>query len=484
MPATDAAAKGVKLERYASGGAMLLRRVASGKIVSASSHLLFRATVLATLALVFLFTFHYPSLLSRSLSLSGGGAGSEGSGMMHASHRSLLMSSSSSASATYGGAAWEKEVRRSAKPRKDGGITVLVTGAAGFVGTHCSLALRARGDGVLGLDNFNSYYDPELKRARQRLLADRGVLVLDADINDGLLLEKLFDLVAFTHVLHLAAQAGVRYAMEAPQTYVASNVAGLVSVFEVAAKHADPQPAIVWASSSSVYGLNTDAPFSEEHRTDRPASLYAATKKAGEAIAHTYNHIYGLSITGLRFFTVYGPWGRPDMAYFFFTRSIIAGEPITMFRAADGADARRDFTYIDDVVKGCLGALDTAGKSTGSKSGKKSGPAPLRVYNLGNTSPVPVTRMVTILEKLLGKKANKRIVTMPSNGDVPFTHANVSHAAHDFGYRPTTSLDAGLRHFVDWFVNYYKLDIKIAKGVRADKPSSKKKKTVATSASS
>ncbi|XP_062198489.1 UDP-glucuronate 4-epimerase 6-like [Phragmites australis] len=480
--AVDAAAKGMKLERYASGGALLLRRAASGKIVAASSHLLFRATVLATLALVFLFTLHYPSLLSRSFHLSAGAAdGGSGGAHSAASHRSLLVSS---ASASYGGPAWEKEMRRSARPSRDGGISVLVTGAAGFVGMHCSLALKARGDGVLGLDNFNSYYDPSLKRARQKLLASRGVAVLDADINDGLLLEKLFDVAAFTHVLHLAAQAGVRYAMEAPQTYVASNVAGLVSVLEVAAKHADPQPAIVWASSSSVYGLNTDAPFSEEHRTDRPASLYAATKKAGEAIAHAYNHIYGLSITGLRFFTVYGPWGRPDMAYFFFARSIVAGEPITLFRAADGADARRDFTYIDDVVKGCLGALDTTGKSTGSKSGKKSGPAPLRVYNLGNTSPVPVTRMVAILEKLLGKKANKRVVTMPSNGDVPFTHANVSHAAHDFGYRPTTSLEAGLRHFVDWFVNYYKLDTKIAKGARgADKPA-KKKKAAAMSASS
>ncbi|XP_062194402.1 UDP-glucuronate 4-epimerase 6-like [Phragmites australis] len=481
--AVDAAAKGVKLERYASGGALLLRRAASGKIVSASSHLLFRATVIATLALVFLFTLHYPSLLSRSFHLSAGAAGDGSGGAHSASHRNLLMSSASAAG-SYGGPAWEKEIRRSARPSRDGGISVLVTGAAGFVGAHCSLALKARGDGVLGLDNFNSYYDPSLKRARQRLLASRGVAVLDADINDGLLLEKLFDVAAFTHVLHLAAQAGVRYAMEAPQTYVASNVAGLVSVFEVAAKHADPQPAIVWASSSSVYGLNTDAPFSEEHRTDRPASLYAATKKAGEAIAHAYNHIYGLSITGLRFFTVYGPWGRPDMAYFFFARNIVAGEPITLFRAAGGADARRDFTYIDDIVKGCLGALDTAGKSTGSKSGKKSGPAPLRVYNLGNTSPVPVTRMVAILEKLLGKKANKRIVTMPSNGDVPFTHANVSHAAHDFGYHPTTSLEAGLRHFVEWFVNYYKLDTKIAKGARAADKSAKKKKAASMSASS
>ncbi|KAM0871746.1 hypothetical protein ACQ4PT_039184 [Festuca glaucescens] len=482
MP-TDAAAKGVKLERYASGSALLLRRVASGKFVAASSHLLFRATVLATLALVFLFAFHYPSLLSRSFSLVSADASSSSgaSRLQHTSHRSLLMSSASAAS-VYGGEKWEKEIRRSAKPRRDGGISVLVTGAAGFVGAHCSLALRARGDGVLGLDNFNSYYDPALKRGRQRLLSDRGVVVLDADINDALLLEKLFEAVPFTHVLHLAAQAGVRYAMEAPQTYVASNVAGLVSVFETAAKHADPQPAIVWASSSSVYGLNTEAPFSEEHRTDRPASLYAATKKAGEAIAHSYNHIYGLSITGLRFFTVYGPWGRPDMAYFSFARSIVAGDPITLY-----ADARRDFTYIDDVVKGCVGALDTAGRSTGSaRSGKKSGPAPLRVYNLGNTSPVPVTRMVAILEKLLGKKANKRVVSMPSNGDVPFTHANVSHAAHDFGYRPTTSLDAGLRHFVDWFVEYYKLDTKIAKGAAGatGKKPATKKKAAAMSASS
>ncbi|GJM98351.1 hypothetical protein PR202_ga15352 [Eleusine coracana subsp. coracana] len=480
---TDAAAKGVKLERYASGGALLLRRAASGKLVSASSHLLFRATVLATLALVFLFTLHYPSLLSRSFHLSSSASTSTSlaSSSAQHSHRSLLMSSSPSTSAagTYSGAKWEEQIRRSARPARDGGISVLVTGAAGFVGTHCSLALKARGDGVLGLDNFNAYYDPALKRARQALLASRGVLILDADINDALLLAKLFDVAAFTHVLHLAAQAGVRYAMEAPQTYVASNVAGLVSVFEAAAKHADPQPAIVWASSSSVYGLNTDAPFSEDHRTDRPASLYAATKKAGEAIAHAYNHIYGLSLTGLRFFTVYGPWGRPDMAYFSFASAIVAGEPITLF-----ADARRDFTFIDDVVRGCLGALDTAGRSTGSaRTGKKTGPAPLRVYNLGNTSPVPVTRMVAILEKLLGKKANKRVVTMPSNGDVPFTHANVSHAAHDFGYRPTTSLEAGLRHFVDWFVDYYKLDVKIAtaNAKPTDNKTAKKKKKMSAS---
>ncbi|CAL9194760.1 unnamed protein product, partial [Musa hybrid cultivar] len=404
--------KTAKLERCNN----YLRRVNSAKIISASSRLLFRASILATVALILLFTLHYPPLLLLS-HYSAAAARS--------SHRSLL-----SSDVTYGGAAWEREVRSSATPRRPSGLTVLVTGAAGFVGTHCSLALKKRGDGVVGLDNFNSYYDPSLKRARQSLLSRHGVLVVDGDINDTPLLTKLLDVVPFSHVLHLAAQAGVRYAMRNPQSYVTSNVAGLVALLEVAAKHADPQPAIVWASSSSVYGLNTATPFSELHRTDRPASLYAATKKAGEAIAHTYNHIYGLSITGLRFFTVYGPWGRPDMAYFSFTNNILWGKPITLFRVQDGTAVQRDFTYIDDVVKGCLGALDTAERSTGS-GGKKRGPAQLRVYNLGNTSPVPVAKMVGILEELLGKKAKKHVVTLPQNGDVPYTHANVSMAERD-----------------------------------------------------
>uniref|UniRef100_A0A0D9XA02 UDP-glucuronate 4-epimerase n=1 Tax=Leersia perrieri TaxID=77586 RepID=A0A0D9XA02_9ORYZ len=458
--AVDAAAKGIKPPpppQHQQQLLMVRRVAASGKLLSAaSSHLLFRATLLATLSLVFLFTLHYPSLLSHSFHLSSSPSSISSNTLpasRSSSHRILLGSSPS----------WS-DVLRSATPtrRRDGGagISVLVTGAAGFVGAHCSLALRARGDGVVGLDNFNAYYSPSLKRARASLLASRGVAVIDGDINDGALLSRLLDAAPFTHVLHLAAQAGVRHALRDPQAYVASNVAGLVSVLEAAARRPH-QPAVVWASSSSVYGLNDKSPFSEDHRTDRPASLYAATKKAGEAIAHAYNHIYGLSITGLRFFTVYGPWGRPDMAYFAFARSIVAGEPITLFRGA-----RRDFTYIDDVVRGCLGALDTAGESTGGgvRGGKKRGVAPLRIYNLGNTSPVDVARMVGILEKLLGRKANKRVVTMPSNGDVPFTHANVSRAARDFGYRPTTSLDAGLRHFVEWFVDYYKIDLaKIAK---------------------
>ncbi|XP_057419498.1 UDP-glucuronate 4-epimerase 5-like [Lotus japonicus] len=354
---------------------------------------------------------------------------------------------------SWGGPLWEKRVAKSARRTSASGLTVLVTGAAGFVGTHVSLALKRRGDGVLGLDNFNRYYDPNLKRARQRLLDRAGVFVVSGDVNDATLLRKLFDVVPFTHVMHLAAQAGVRYAMQNPGSYVHSNIAGFVNLLE-ACKSANPQPSIVWASSSSVYGLNSKVPFSEKDRTDQPASLYAATKKAGEEIAHTYNHIYGLSITALRFFTVYGPWGRPDMAYFFFTKDILKGKQVTIFEAPDGGTVARDFTYIDDVVKGCLGALDTAKKSTGS-GGKKKGPAQFRVFNLGNTSPVPVTELVKILEKLLKVKAKKKVLPMPRNGDVRFTHANISLAHRDLGYRPTTDLETGLRKFVKWYLEFY-----------------------------
>ncbi|KAF2282673.1 hypothetical protein P3X46_014650 [Hevea brasiliensis] len=354
---------------------------------------------------------------------------------------------------SWGGSAWEKRVRASARIRSRNGFSVLVTGAAGFVGTHVSAALKRRGDGVLGLDNFNDYYDPSLKRARQALLERTGVYIVEGDINDVALLKKLFEVVQFTHVMHLAAQAGVRYAMENPGSYVHSNIAGFVSLLEVC-KNANPQPAIVWASSSSVYGLNTKVPFSEKDRTDQPASLYAATKKAGEEIAHTYNHIYGLSLTGLRFFTVYGPWGRPDMAYFFFTRDILKRKSIPIFEAANHGTVARDFTYIDDIVKGCLASLDTAEKSTGS-GGKKKGPAQLRVFNLGNTSPVPVTDLVGILERLLKVKAKRNIMKLPRNGDVQFTHANISLAQSELGYKPTTDLQTGLKKFVRWYLSYY-----------------------------
>ncbi|KAJ8447247.1 hypothetical protein Cgig2_030478 [Carnegiea gigantea] len=430
-----------KLERYNS----YLRRVNNTKLLAASSKLLFRATLLIALVLVFVFTINYPPI------------GGDGNFLNAPMHTPNFLSA-----AFYGsGASWEKQVRHSSTPRRPNGFSVLVTGAAGFVGTHCSLALKKRGDGVLGLDNFNSYYDPSLKRARQKLLSRHQIFLVEADLNDTPMLNKLFDIVPFTHVLHLAAQAGVRYAMQNPQSYVASNIAGFVNLLEVA-KAANPQPAIVWASSSSVYGLNKENPFSERDRTDQPASLYAATKKAGEEIAHTYNHIYGLSLTGLRFFTVYGPWGRPDMAYFFFTKDILQGKEISIYKTPEGKEVARDFTYIDDVVKGCLGALDTAQKSTGS-GGQKHGPAQLRVYNLGNTSPVPVGRLVSILEGLLGVKANKRVITMPRNGDVPYTHANVTLAHKDFGYKPTTDLAAGLRKFVKWYVGYYGVQPRVKK---------------------
>lgn len=439
--------KTTKLERYNS----YLRRVNNTKLLAASSKLLFRATLLVALLLVFFFTLNYPI---------GGGDPAQSTPSIHTTSRFFT-------SGFYGsGATWEKQVRQSSTPRRPNGFSVLVTGAAGFVGTHCSIALRKRGDGVLGLDNFNSYYDPSLKRARQKLLSRNQIFIVEADLNDTPMLNKLFDIVPFTHVLHLAAQAGVRYAMKNPQSYVQSNIAGFINLLEVA-KAAVPQPAIVWASSSSVYGLNKENPFSEVDRTDQPASLYAATKKAGEEIAHTYNHIYGLSLTGLRFFTVYGPWGRPDMAYFFFTKDILQGKPINIYKTHDGTEVARDFTYIDDIVKGCLGALDTAEKSTGS-GGKKRGPAQLRVYNLGNTSPVGVGRLVNILEGLLNVKAKKHVITMPRNGDVPFTHANVTLAHKDFAYKPTTDLATGLRKFVKWYVGYYGVQSKVKKETPSD----------------
>ncbi|KAG9133758.1 hypothetical protein Leryth_018460, partial [Lithospermum erythrorhizon] len=354
---------------------------------------------------------------------------------------------------TIFGSGWEKRVRASAKPRTNSGFSVLVTGAAGFVGSQVSLALKRRGDGVVGLDNYNAYYSVGLKRARKGLLERSGVFIVEGDLNDVVLLRKLFDSVAFTHIMHLAAQAGVRYAMLNPKSYISSNVGGFVSLLEVA-KAADPQPIIVWASSSSVYGLNSKVPFSEKDRTDQPASLYAATKKAGEGIAHVYNHIHGLSITGLRFFTVYGPWGRPDMAYYFFTKDILKGKEIKIFEGESHGTVARDFTYIDDVVKGCLAAVDTAEKSTGS-GGRKRGAAQYRIYNLGNTSPVPVGKLVSILEKLLKVKAKKKLLPLPRNGDVPFTHANISLSQKELGYKPTTDLETGLKKFVKWYMGYH-----------------------------
>ncbi|KAI3707088.1 hypothetical protein L6452_25297 [Arctium lappa] len=354
---------------------------------------------------------------------------------------------------SHGGSSrWETRLKSSAKPRSCTGHTVLVTGAVGFIGAHASVALKRRGDGVVGLDNFNRYYDVNLKHSRKSKLLDRaGVFVVEGDINDDVLLRRIFDLVQFTHVLHLAAQAGVRYAMINPNSYIKSNIDGFVNLLEAVKSITEP-PAMVWASSSSVYGLNSKVPFSEKDRTDQPASLYAATKKAGEEIAHAYNHIYGLSITGLRFFTVYGPWGRPDMAYFFFTKDILNRKEISIFEGDNHGTIARDFTYIDDVVKGCLSAIDTANKSSGN-GGKKKGE--FRIINLGNTSPVSVHKLVRILEKLLKMKAKKKVVLMPRNGDVALTHANISLARIELGYEPRMDLEMGLKKFVKWYLDYY-----------------------------
>ncbi|EYU31498.1 hypothetical protein MIMGU_mgv1a008581mg [Erythranthe guttata] len=281
-------------------------------------------------------------------------------------------------------------------------------------------------------------------------------------LNDAVLLNKLFDIVPFSHILQVEAQAGVRYAMQNPLSYINSNIAGFVNLLEVA-KAADPQPAIVWASSSSVYGLNTEVPFSENHRTDQPASLYAATKKAGEEIAHTYNHIYGLSLTGLRFFTVYGPWGRPDMAYFFFTKDILHGKGINVYVTQDEKEVARDFTYIDDIVKGCVGALEHGGEEHRKRREEARPGAAPGLQPWGTPPPSPSESLVGILETLLGTKAKKRVVKMPRNGDVPYTHANVSLAYKDFGYKPTTDLATGLRKFVKWYVSYYGIESRVKK---------------------
>ena len=344
------------------------------------------------------------------------------------------------------------KVQRSCASRTEAAGAVLVTGSAGFVGFHTALALKDRGLGVLGLDNVNDYYPTSLKRARMKELEKAGVHTVEADLNDRGVVRDALDACKFTHILHLAAQAGVRYAVKNPGSYVHSNVAGMVNIMEEIIR-TSPMPKVVFASSSSVYGLNTEVPFKESDVTDSPASLYAATKKADELLAHTYNHIHGVAITALRFFTVYGPYGRPDMAYFSFANNIVRGKPITIFKGENDAELARDFTYIDDVVQGVIASLETSEASGKKPDGSKP---PFRVYNLGNKHPVTVSDFVTTLEKHMGKKAKREYVPMPKTGDVPFTHADVSRAARDLEYSPRTNLDDGLKKFVDWYKEFCK----------------------------
>jgi UDP-glucuronate 4-epimerase len=328
------------------------------------------------------------------------------------------------------------------------GKVVLVTGSAGFIGYHCALALKKRGDGVIGMDNYCPYYPVGIKRARCEGLMANGIYTFQADINERNFLDHILKEYKVTHILALAAQAGVRYAAKDPASYVASNVSGIVQLLE-AARSCDPMPRIVYASSSSVYGLNTKTPFSEEDKVDHPASLYAATKKANEMIVHSYRHIYGLSFIGLRFFTVYGPWGRPDMAAFSFTTKIMNGEPVKIFQGPGGSELERDFTFIDDIVSGCVSAVDKIAAST-----KET--AECSIYNLGNKDPVTVSYLVDCLEGSLGKKAIRNYVPMPPTGDVLKTSADVSLAEKELGYKPTTPLNVGIDKFIEWYKEYFK----------------------------
>jgi UDP-glucuronate 4-epimerase len=334
-------------------------------------------------------------------------------------------------------------------------VRVLVTGAAGFIGFHTARALLARGDEVVGIDNLNSYYDPALKGARLALLErEAGFRFSRIDIADRDATQALFAGDRFDAVVHLAAQAGVRHSVENPQVYVQSNVTGFFHVLEGC--RAQRVGHLVYASTSSVYGANTSMPFSERQNVDHPLTIYAATKKANELMAHSYSSLYGLPTTGLRFFTVYGPWGRPDMALFVFTRRILAGEPIDVYNEGHH---QRDFTYVDDIVAGVVAAMDHVAAPDPHFDPRAPDPstsyAPYRVYNIGNRRPVALLRYIEVLEQCLGRKARKNLLPMQI-GDVPDTWADVDALARDVGYSPTTGLEEGVRRFVDWYLEYYR----------------------------
>ena len=333
-------------------------------------------------------------------------------------------------------------------------MKLLVTGAAGFIGFHTAKLLLERGHEVIGLDNLNSYYDPELKVARLAMLeASARFRFLRMDITDRAAMEDLFKREAFQRVVHLAAQAGVRYSIENPHAYVDSNVSGFLQVLEGCRAHGIEH--LVYASTSSVYGANTHLPFSEQQGAEHPLTLYAATKKANELMAHSYSSLYGLPTTGLRFFTVYGPWGRPDMALFRFTRKILAGEPIDVYYEGNHS---RDFTYVDDIVKGVVAVVDHVPKPNPAWNSDAPDPstsqAPYKIYNIGNQRPVSLLRFIDVLERCLGRKAIRKLMPLQL-GDVPDTAADVEALARDVGYRPSTALEDGVRHFVEWYLEYY-----------------------------
>jgi UDP-glucuronate 4-epimerase len=335
-------------------------------------------------------------------------------------------------------------------------MKVLVTGSAGFIGSTLTLRLLARGDEVIGVDNLSDYYDVSLKRARlARYLDHKSYRHVHADLADRAAIDALFAQHKPQRVVNLAAQAGVRYAMENPHVYVSSNVTGFLHILENCRHHAVEH--LVYASTSSVYGANTKLPFSVHDGTQHPLTLYAATKKANEMMAHSYAHLFGISCTGLRFFTVYGPWGRPDMALFLFTKAILAGEPVKVFN--EGRHTR-DFTYVDDIVEGVVRTLDHLPSAAPSWSGREPDPAtslaPYRIYNIGNQEPVQLLRYLEVLEQCLGKKAKLELLPLQP-GDVPDTEADVSDLIADVGYKPATSVETGVTRFVDWYREYFRV---------------------------
>lgn len=335
---------------------------------------------------------------------------------------------------------------------------ILITGASGFIGMHLSKKLLSENYEILGLDNENDYYNVSLKKDRYNELANnKNYNYLKCDIGDKLHLEEIFRKYSPKIVINLAAQAGVRYSIENPQAYMNSNMQGFLNILEACRKH--PVEHLIYASSSSVYGGNKVAPFSTNHNVDHPVSLYAATKKSNELMAHTYSHLYGIPTTGLRFFTVYGPWGRPDMAYFSFTKDIIEGNPIKVF---NHGKMERDFTYIDDIVEGIIKLIPNAPKAKPewdeTVDSTSESFAPYKIYNIGNNKPVTLMQFINTLEQKIGKEAVKVYMDMQP-GDVHRTYADVSDLVRDVDFQPSTSIDEGLEKFVDWYKEYYNVEL-------------------------
>ena len=333
-------------------------------------------------------------------------------------------------------------------------MKVLVTGSAGFIGSTASLKLLERGDQVLGIDNLNDYYDVSLKQDRlARLECYENYSHFGIDISDRTAVEDFFKNNKPQKVIHLAAQAGVRYSLDNPYAYIDSNILGFLNIIEGVRNYGTDH--LVYASTSSVYGANTNMPFSPSHSVNHPLSLYAATKKSNELMAHTYSHLFNIPTTGLRFFTVYGPWGRPDMALFLFTKKILAGEPIEVF---NNGNHTRDFTYVDDIVEGVVRVLDKPAQPDkdwdSSVPSPKSSNGPYRIYNIGSNSPQELTKYISVLENKLGKEAEKIYLPL-QQGDVPDTEADVSDLIDDMEYKPLTTIEDGISNFVDWYLDYY-----------------------------